>query len=71
MTKTLEFVSIVILFFLSISYSKAVPRIPNRKCEVVKDCYDAFNFDAEDLEFIKSTGKQVVCENGLCRFIPF
>jgi hypothetical protein len=57
MTKTLQFVSTVILFFLSISYSKAVPRI-SRKCEVVKDCYDAFNFDAWDLEFIKSTGKQ-------------
>jgi hypothetical protein len=70
MTKTLKFVSTVILFFCLFLTTKAVTRIPNKNCYVDKDCYYEFNFDAEHLEFLKKKGKQVVCENGLCRFIP-
>jgi hypothetical protein len=72
MTKTLKFVSTIILFFSLFLTTKAIPinSIPYRKCKVVQDCYDSFDLIAEDLEFLKGHGKQVVCQSGLCRIIP-
>jgi hypothetical protein len=71
MTKTLKFVSTVILFFCLFLTTKAVRSLINdhTQCQVDKDCYEPFNLDAEDLKALKHYGRQLVCENGLCRFI--
>jgi hypothetical protein len=70
MTKTIKFISTMIIFF-SLFLTTVPNSIPYKKCEVVNDCYEEFDFVADDLEFLKSHGKQVVCQNGFCRIIPF
>jgi hypothetical protein len=75
MTKTLKFVSCIILFFSLFLTAKAVPNqdpIYIIECNVHKDCDVIFTyaeFTAEDVKFLK-TRWEVMCKNGICHYIP-
>jgi hypothetical protein len=70
-TKTLKFVFSIILFFslFTTNAMRSPHPVSYIECEVDKDCLEAII--VEDMEFLKASGDQVICQNGWCRTIPF
>jgi hypothetical protein len=67
MTKTLKFVSYIILFFSLFLTTKAIQNddpISSIECKVDKDCNEIFF--VEDLNFLKLLGFKIICTKGLC-----
>jgi hypothetical protein len=72
MSKTLKFVSYIILFFSLFLTTKAVPNEDPvyLECKVDKDCdviYAAFT--VEGVKFLKSRW-EIFCKNGICHYMP-
>jgi hypothetical protein len=70
MTKTLKFVSCIILFFSLFLTAKTIyNHYPESytKCEDYKDCHDALV--GKEKELLTTNGRQVMCMNGFCHMV--
>jgi hypothetical protein len=69
MTKTLMFVFAIILFFSRFHTTKTVDNNFRHElvtCKVDKDCYDQAS---KFVEFLKTHGRYLICDKGVCRLI--
>jgi hypothetical protein len=67
MSKTLKFVSYIILFFSLFLTPKAFQNhnpISYTECEFDKDCHDKLVDETKEL--LTTNGRQVMCMNGFC-----
>jgi hypothetical protein len=67
MTKTLKFVSAIILFFSLFLTAKLEDPRYIWNCKEDKDCHIILEASAEDFERLNARGQQLICWNGFCR----